>query len=110
MRIAFFHDGDPRLPRLRGELEALGHEVLVVGPGASHRFLAKLFSERRPDILHGLGRGAVALMSTTFWDRRLRGLGTRRVHDVRVPFGGSAVVDGSLPGPALEAAYWRVLG
>jgi hypothetical protein len=110
MRVAFFHDQDPRLARLRGELEARGHRVIVVGPEASHRFLAHLFDDERPDIIHSLGRGPTALVLASWWGRRLRDGGTRRVSDVRgVPFVDD-VVDGSLPGPFLEAAYLRVLG
>lgn len=113
MRIAFFHDGDPRLPRLRGELEALGHEVLLIGPGASSSFLKRLFAERRPDVLHGLGRGPVALFGPAWWHRRLRAQGTVRVHDVVLGFGLPGmrvpVVDGSLPGKALGEAYQRLL-
>ena len=110
MRVAFFHDEDRRLPRLRGELEARGHRVIVVGPDASHRFLVHLFGEERPDIIHSLGRGPTALLVATWWGRRLRERGTRRVSDVRgVPFVDD-IVDGSLPAPFLEAAYLRVLG
>jgi hypothetical protein len=84
--------------------------VLVVGPGASRRFLRQLFDDERPDIIHSLGRGPTALLGATYWGRALRGLGTRRVSDVRgVPFSDD-VVDGSLPGPFLEAAYLQVLG
>lgn len=110
MRVAFFHDQDPRIARLRGELEARGHGVFVVGPGASHRFLRRLFDDERPDIIHSLGRGPTALLAAMYWGRALRGLGTRRVSDVcGVPFVDD-VIDGSLPGAFLEAAYLGALG
>lgn len=110
MRIAFFHDEDPRIARLRGELEARGHRVLVVGPGASHRFLVRLFDDERPDVIHSLGRGPMALLSASYWGRALRSRGTRRVSDVGGVRFVDDVVDGSLPGSFLEAAYLRVLG
>lgn len=117
MRIAFFHDGDPRVPRLRRELTELGHEVFVVDGDARHRALVELFSTRAPDILHSLGRGPVALVTASAWARKLKREGTKRVRDVRptlierVLDAGVdvAVIDGSLPGPSLVDAYLRVL-
>ena len=35
--------------------------VVVVGPGASHAFLVRLFGEERPDIIHSFGRGPFGL-------------------------------------------------
>ncbi len=113
MRVAFFHDGDPRLPTLRRELSERGHLVLAVGPGMSHAVVASLLENDRPDVIHSLGRGFVAVLSAAYWHRRLRALGTKRVHDVRgvVLFANDDnVVDGSLMGKELEAAYQRVLG
>lgn len=110
MRIAFFFDHDRRVVRLRDELEARHHHVLLVGPAASRPFLATLFDDERPDIIHGVGRGPTAVWSAARFARRLRPLGTRWVSDVRgVPFVDD-VVDASLPGAFLEAAYRRVLG
>jgi hypothetical protein len=110
VRIAFFFDDDPRIARLRSELEARHHRVVLVGPQASSRFLRGLFDDERPDVIHGLGRGPTALWSAVRFARRLRPLGTRWVSDVRgVPFV-DGVVDASLPGPFLEAAYRSVLG
>jgi len=110
MRVAIFHDDDQRVPRLRHDLEERGHRVLAVGPGMTHAFLTHLFDEERPDVIHSLGRGFFGALSATYWRQRLRSQGTRRVHDVRgVPFV-DGLVDGSLPGPQLEAAYLTVLG
>lgn len=109
MRIALFHDDDPRLPRLRRELSELGHEVLVIGPGVSLARLPALFDERRPDVIHSLGRGPIALVLAAFWKKRLSAQGTRRAHDVGgVPFV-DAVVDGSLVGAHLVEHYWKML-
>lgn len=109
MRVALFHDDDPRLPRLRGELTELGHEVLVVGPGVSLVFLPSLFEERRPDVIHSLGRGPIALVLAAFWKKRLEKQGTRRAHDVGgVPFV-DATVDGSLVGSDLVEHYFKML-
>ncbi|MDP2345235.1 MAG: hypothetical protein Q8O67_30100 [Deltaproteobacteria bacterium] len=110
MRIAFFHDGDPRVARLRVELAGLGHEVLVVGPGVSVLRLPILFDQQRPDVIHSLGRGPIALMLGTWWRRALRHQGTRRAHDVDPggPFV-DGVVDGSLMGEHLVDAYYRLL-
>jgi hypothetical protein len=110
VRVAFFFDHDPRVARLREELESRRHRVVLVGPAASRPFLVALFDDERPDIIHGLGRGPTALWSAARFARRLRPLGTRWVSDVRgVPLV-DGVVDASLPGPFLEAAYLRVLG
>jgi hypothetical protein len=110
MRIALFHDDDPRIPRIRGELAERGHRVVVVGPGASHAFLARLFGEERPDIIHSFGRGPFGLLSAAYWRQRLRKHGTRRVHDVDGILLSDGHVDGSLTGALLEAAYLRALG
>ncbi len=110
MRIALFHDADPRIARLRGELTALGHHVMVVGPGASHAVLSRLFDDERPDVIHSLGRGFFGLVSAAYWRRRLGKLGTKRVHDVAGGLFVDGVVDGSLSGTHLEQAYRRVLG
>lgn len=109
MRIALFHDGDPRLPRLRGELEELGHDVLVVGPGVAVFGLARLFDERRPDVIHSLGRGPVALLLGALWRKLLDDRGTRRAHDVERGPLVDEVIDGSLPGPLLVEAYFKLL-
>jgi hypothetical protein len=109
MRVALFHDDDPRLPRLRQELGALGHEVIVVGPGVSLSHLGPLFDERRPDILHSLGRGPIALVLAAYWRKKLDKRGSKRAHDVAgVPFV-DAVIDGSLAGEHLVEAYFRLL-
>ena len=109
MRTALFHDDDPRLPRLRRELGDLGHEVLVIGPGVSLTHLPRLFEDRRPDVIHSLGRGPIALVLAAFWRKRLEAQGTRRAHDVvGVPVV-DALVDGSLPGDHLVEAYFRML-
>jgi hypothetical protein len=110
MRVALFHDDDPRVPRLRGELSALGHHVMVVGPGAAHGILAEIFEDERPDVIHSLGRGFHGLMAAAYWRVRLGPLGTKRVHDVAGVPAVDAVVDGSLPGRFLVAAYSQVLG
>ena len=110
MRIALFHDDDLRIPRIRGELAERGHRVVVVGPGASHAFLVRLFGEERPDIIHSFGRGPFGLLSAAYWRQRLRKHGTRRVHDVDGILLSDGHVDGSLTGALLEAAYLRVLG
>ena len=110
MRIALFHDGDPRLPRLRRELSALGHEVLVVGPRVSLVRLSALFDERRPDVLHGLGRGPIAQLLTALWAKKLAPLGTRRAHDVEGVVGDvDAIIDGSLVGEHLVERYFGLL-
>ncbi len=109
MRIAFFHDGDIRLPRLRRELEELGHEVLVIGPGVSLRALPALLAERRPDVVHSLGRGPISLVLGAVCRNRLEHLGTRRAHDVEQGFLVDTVIDGSLPGLQLCDAYFRLL-
>lgn len=108
MRVALFHDGDPRLPRLRRELEELGHEVFVIAPGVSQRHLAALFDDRRPDVIHSLGRGPVALVLATVWQAKLKSRGTRRAHDVALPFV-DAVIDGSMLGEHLVEAYFKML-
>jgi hypothetical protein len=110
MRIALFHDGDPRVPRLRTELAGLGHEVLVVGPGVAIVRLPELFDQQRPDVIHSLGRGPIALVLGTWWRRRLRDQGTRRAHDIdpSVPFV-DGVIDGSLMGEHLVEAYFKLL-
>ena len=110
MRIALFHDDDPRMPRIRGELTDRGHRVLVVGPGASHGVLARLFEDERPDVIHSFGRGFFGLGSAAWWRQRLHAQGTRRVHDVDGVLLSDCHVDGSLTGALLEAAYLRVLG
>ncbi len=110
MRVALFHDGDPRLPRLRSELGALGHEVLVIGPGVALAGLTELFDRQRPDVIHSLGRGPIALLLGTWWRRQLRDQGTRRAHDVdpHLPLV-DVVIDGSLMGEHLVEAYFRLL-
>ena len=110
MRIALFHDGDPRVPRLRSELGALQHEVLVVGPGVAVAQLAPLFEQQRPDVIHSLGRGPIALLLGAWWRRRLRGQGTRRAHDTDAgqPLT-DGVIDGSLMAEHLVDAYYRLL-
>lgn len=113
MRIALFHDGDPRVPRLRRELEELDHEVLVVGPGVSLSQLTVLFAERRPDVIHSLGRGPMALLLAARWRSQLGKKGTRRAHDTSgalFAFTVDAVVDGSLPGRQLSERYADLLG
>lgn len=109
MRIALFHDDDPRLPRLRRELTDLGHEVLVIGPGVSLRHLPRLFDDRRPDVIHSLGRGPIGLVLAAFWRKKLEKQGTRRAHDVTGAVLADAVVDGSLPGEHLVEAYFKLL-
>lgn len=110
MRIALFHDGDPRIPRLRVELAALGHEVLVVGPGVSVWRLPALFDQQRPDVIHSLGRGPIGLALSAWWRQRLGDQGTRRAHDVDIglPFV-DRVIDGSMMGEHLVEAYFRLL-
>ena len=90
--------------------EMARHRVVVVGPAASHAFLARLFDEERPDIIHSFGRGPFGLLSAAYWRQRLRKHGTRRVHDVDGILLSDGHVDGSLTGALLEAAYLRVLG
>lgn len=114
MRIALFHDGDPRLPRLRQELTGLGHELIVVGPGVSLKHLGALFDERRPDVIHSLGRGPVAVGLAAWWHKKLAPQGTRRAHDVALGEGVfgrgvDGVIDGSLAGEDLVAAYFKLL-
>lgn len=107
MRVALFHDGDPRIPRVRDELRALGHDVVVVDSLRGVHALLR-GAATRPDIVHGFGRSVVGVVGAGIVAARFRTAGTKRVHDV---VGVTAiVVDGSLVGAALASAYRRALG